>query len=250
MSNQTDNKDLPVAEVAKWLNTSFDQADPLRLAGLERLQRVHAIKETAFKREQARLSAKLGPNHPRVKALGVKLEANQQLQRDLALGISLARTPVVQADPNAWVLHGHVRDASFKGLSNLTVALYDEKNQRIEELGQASTDANSYFRLTIKSGARPKPEEPTDTKEVQEKLTRAAAGETLRRSVYIHVTNKEGATLYIDKDAVTPALGEVIYREIVLDGKGGEFAPAEGGKPTKPSRAGKDKGTPKGKSKR
>ncbi len=238
-------KQVTFAEIAKGLDQGIENADPMRLAGLQTLRRVRAIKGTSLAREQARLERKYGPRHPRVQALAAKREANRELEREVEIAVQRAQTPAVQAVSDAWTLHGYVRDASFRGLSNLTVALYDEKNRWIEELGQACTDADGYFRLTVKSEAGPKPDTPTESNEVQEKLARAAAGEAPRRSAYIHVTNKDGATIYIDKEAIIPKLGEAVFREIFLDGEDG-CPPPQGAEPTKPSRGGgKDKGTPK-----
>lgn len=232
-------------EIAKGLDQGLENADPLRLAGLQTLQRVRAIKDTSLQREQARLAQKYGAQHPRLQALAAKRDANRALQREAEVAVQRAQTPVAQADPNAWTLHGYVRDGSGKGRENLTIALYDENKQWIEELGHACTDAKGYFRLTVKGGARPKADEAADTKDVQAKLARAAAeGTAGRRAVYIHVTSKEGRTLYIDTAAITPKLGEVVYREIILGEDGGECAPPSE-KPTRPGRGGKDKDAPK-----
>lgn len=239
-------KTVTYGEVAKNLNDGLENFDPARLAGLQQLQRVRAAKSTSLQREQARLTEKYGANHARVTTVVAKAEANRLLQRDLSYGIERAQTPPVQADPKAWTLHGHVRDSSRKGIDNLTVALYDDKGQWIEELGHACTDAHGYFRLTVKPEGSPDKQEAVDTKQgaevkdAQETLARAAREKDAaasRRAAYTRVTNNQKVTLYIDREPTVPKLGEVIYREIIIDGDSCECAPPDG-KPTKGERKG------------
>jgi hypothetical protein len=77
---------------------------------------------------------------------------------------------------------------------------------------------------------------------VQEKLSRAAAAKPSRR-LYIHITNADNAMLYVDNDPVTPKLGEVVYREIILDGDAEGCPPPGGEDPSKPAPAGGGKNT-------
>lgn len=240
-------KKITFTEIAKGLNQGLESADPARLAGLQTLQRVRAVKDTSLAREQGRLAKKYGGQHPRVQAIAAKREANRALQRDLEVAVQRAQTPAVTPDPNAWTLHGYVRDAAFHGIHHVEVALYDDKKRWIEELGYACTDANGYFRLTTTAGAAPQAEEAPGVEDVQEKLSRAAAGKPAGR-FYIHVTNADDITLHIDEEPVTPKLGEVVYREIILAGDVEACPPPGGGKPTKPTRGGgKDTGKGAGK---
>ncbi len=240
-------KKITFTEIAKGLNQGLESADPARLAGLQTLQRVRAVKDTSLAREQERLGKKYGGQHPRVQAIAAKREANREFQRDLEVAVQRARTPAVTPDPNAWTLHGYVRDSALNGIQNLKVALYDERKRWVEEFGHACTDANGYFRLTPSAGAAPQAEEAPGVEDVQEKLSRAAAGKPAGR-FYIHVTNADDVTLHIDDEPVTPKLGEVVYREIILGGDVETCPPPGGGKPTKPARGGrKDAGKGAGK---
>ncbi len=232
---------ITFTEIAKGLNEGLESADPLRLEGLQTLQRVRAVKETSLAREQERLAKKYGVQHPRVQAIAAKREANRELQQDVEVAVQRAQTPAVTPDPKAWTLHGYVRDAAFHGIQHLKVALYDDKKRWVEELGYACTDANGYFRLAPTAGAAPEAEEVPAAEEVQEKLSRAAAGTPSRR-LYIHVSNADDVTVHIDEDPVTPKSGEVIYREIILNGDVEGCPPPAGGKPSKPTR-GDGKGT-------
>lgn len=240
-----EQKRVSFDEIGKGLNQGLEHADPMRLEGLETLLRVRAVKDTSLAREQERLTKKYGAKHPRVQAIAAKREANRELQQDVEVAAQRARTPTVTPDPKAWTLHGYVRDAAFNGIPNLKVALYDENKRWVEEFGHACTDANGYFRLTPSRGAAPQAEEAPAAEDVQETLSRAAAGKPSRR-FYIHVTNVDDVTLHIDDEPVTPKLGEVVYREIIL-GDDVEGCPPPGGKPTKPTRGGKDTGKGAGK---
>ncbi len=240
-------KKITFTEIAKGLNQGLESADPARLAGLQTLQRVRAVKDTSLAREQERLGKKYGGQHPRVQAIAAKREANREFQRDLEVAVQRARTPAVTPDLKVWTLHGYVRDAAFHGIQHLKVALYDDKKRWIEELGYACTDANGYFHLTTTAGAGPQAEEAREAEDVQEKLSRAAAGKPAGR-FYMHVTSADDVTLHIDEEPVTPKLGEVIYREIILGRDVEGCPPPGGGKSAKPTRGGgKDTGKGAGK---
>lgn len=223
MTTKNDTKSIPFSDVAKGLNQAFDNADPQRLAGLQNLQRMRTAKDTALRREQTRLNAKLGTDHPRVTALAVKRQANQDFKRDLDLGISRARTPAVKPDANAWTLHGHVRNSARVGLPNLTVGLYDQKNQWIEELGYACTDKNGYFRLSHQGEKA-----AATTGIVSTRADVSGHATTSGAQIYIHVLSAKGATLYVDPKTLQPAPGQVDYREIILDGEASGCAPPPG----------------------
>ncbi len=212
-----EQKRISFAEIAKELNQGLENADPARLAGLQQLARMRAIRRTSMEREQARLSQKLGAAHPRVAALNRKLEANRELERDIALGISRARTPAIRPDAGAWILHGHVRNQARNGLPGLTVALYDEKNKWIEVLGYACTDADGYFRLTARLDATDAVGTAPEVNQLQKAATSFAGKAAAWGAAYIHVTDGQGATLYVGESVLTPKPGEVVYREIILD---------------------------------
>jgi hypothetical protein len=229
MATQNETRSIPFSEIAQGLNQAFDSADPQRLTGLQNLQRVRTAKDTLLEREQARLSAKLGPDHPRVAALAFKRSANQDFKRDLSLGISRAQTPVVGADPDAWILHGFVRNAAHVGLPNLTIGLYDAKNQWIKELGYTCTDQNGYFQLRVQGVAAAGETTKLDAKTGAQVVVTATGGQ-----VFIHVLSGKGGAQYVDSRALQPKLGQVDYREIVLDDAAGGCAPPPDGDPEPP----------------
>ena len=243
MIKRQETKEIPLGEAAKYLNTGLEQADPVRLRGLTQLTRVREAKAVQLQREQTRLQAKLGADHLRVKALDVKFKANTDLLTDLRWGVSRAGTPAVKAEADTWILHGYVRKQDRTGVPDLTVSLFDDKNRWIEQLGYACTDANGYFILKYKRDtvatemAKEHLELSSNIREAQ--VTTGAAATTTgtaARGIFIHVTDAKKATLYIDQNSLEPKLGEVVYREIILDDEATGCTPPPGGSQPGPGR--------------
>ena len=184
------NRDVPASEVAQQLDQSIAGADTHRADELDHLRVIREARTGGMEREAARLTAKLGPDDPRVAALTNAIEINREVVSNLTIEVDRART-IVPGDENSWILHGYVRDQNLKGVAGLTVAPYDEKPVWVEQLGFACTDEKGYFRLTA----------------------RDIAG--LNRSVFVRVLNS-GAFLYADTSELKPELGRVDYREITL----------------------------------
>jgi hypothetical protein len=201
MSCSPNDKRVSFGEIAKQLNEGLDNADTTRTTALTQLARVRAIKGVALEREQARLQAKLGAEHPRVAEMKTRIAANHDLRRDVDLGVSRAATPTVRPDPDTWTLHGHVRDGDGKGLAGLTIGLYDDKQQWLRELGHACSDKTGYFEICYK---RPK------------NIDVVEAASTQAPQVFVHVSDKQGTLLHRDANPLTPSLGRVDYREIVV----------------------------------
>lgn len=244
--NDNQPNQVTFGEIGKGLDQGIETGDALRVAGLQHLQRMRAIKGASLAREETRLTKKYGEQSPLVKETAARRATNDSLQQQVDVALARAQTPSVAPDPKAWILHGCVRDAAGAGQANLTVALYDANGRQIEALKYACTDKNGYFQLKTSQGV---PRAPiTDAAGASETIARAAGGDS-GSSAFIHVTDSSGATLYKDSASVTPTLGEVVYREIFLDGRGGQCAPPGGAKPTMPS-GGKDKPASKDKSKR
>ncbi len=193
----TQERKTKLDDIAGGIAEGLSRADEQRAAQFERLQFVRNAKATGLQREHARLSAKYGPEHPRVAALANKSALNLKFLSNIVTETIRARTEIPVVDKDTWILHGYVRDKSGAGLSNLTVALYDAGGDWIEDLGHACTAANGHFRIKT-------------------------TGDSIRRerSVYIRVLNNQAQHLYASKSALIPAPGEVDYREIVLDGEG------------------------------
>lgn len=209
MSETTELEDL----VAR----SAEQVDALRALGLRGLEGVIIARQAGLEREHGRLLAKLGADDPRVRGMTQRLEHGVSRLRDLRVEIVRAGTVVPQVDANEWMLHGYVRHASHDPAPDLTVSLVDARDQWIEELGFACTDANGYFELRLRA-------EKTDAD--KESLSRAAA--LAKAQAFIRVTNSDRVQLCRSREPVAIAAGTVEYREITLGDERGCVSPVPG----------------------
>ncbi len=185
---------IALNEVESELDNRISGTDAVRAKEMERLQNVRRAKANVLQREHARLSGKLGTDHPRVLALANQIRVNRGLQRDLVLETERAKTELPSVTAESWAVHGFVRDKELKGIPNLTIALYDPKGVWIRELGYACTDDKGYFRL--ESG----------------NIKNLAASQA-----YLRVLNSQSRPLYMDKNPLTPVAGRIDYREIRLE---------------------------------
>lgn len=207
MLSSRKERSIPLNTISEALEKGLSGTDAERKMGIERFMRVRDVKASRLEREKVRLSRKLGTNHPRVMELTNKTEVNRGLIRDMEVQRDHAATEIPGIDENTWVLHGFVRDKHVKGVPNLTVALYDQQGKRVGQLGYACTNKTGYFKLSY-SHMRDDREEPWFT---------TLAGKTKQGpQVFIHVCDRKGMLLYTDKQPLTPELGQVDYRVILL----------------------------------
>lgn len=143
MNNQCFGEDEIVAKI----DATFTTLDQQRIQGLERLQKVQSVQNTALQREQQRLIAKYGENHPRVQKINTRLTYNQGLQNNLTQEINRSKINVSQFNPQTWKGEGLVLDKNGVGIKGLTVSFVDEKGNWIRPLGYACTDEKGYFSL-------------------------------------------------------------------------------------------------------
>ena len=89
------------AEGIRQLEALPARADAARVEGLESLQRLRTAKAAMLAREQARLTAKYGADHPRVQALAQQISVNRLLVAHVGAEAARAQIAPVDADPNA-----------------------------------------------------------------------------------------------------------------------------------------------------
>src|SRR5262245_37394658 len=246
MTTQQGPETPQAAEGLRQLEAMPARADAARTEGLLALGRLRTAKTAMLGREQARLTAKYGADHPRVQALIRQIDVNRALVNHVAAEAGRAQVAQVDADPKAWVLHGRVMDQNLRGLEALTVALYDAKGTWVQSLGFACTDSSGYFKLS----ATPLGGGTTGTSSTQpapapapKRSSRAAKAEDATDSaprdplpdgpVYARVLDANSTTLATDPRPLTPAFGRVDYEEIVLGGaRPRDCAPPDGKKTT------------------
>jgi hypothetical protein len=188
-------KEVSFDEVSRELDKGMAGADALRADRLDGLTAARTIKDKRLRREQARIANKLGPTHERVTEIDGRLAINAAMIRDLKLESARAHTETPQVEKDTWLLHGYVRDKALKGVSNLTVALFDHAGSRVKGLSHGCTSSNGYFRIASRIGS-------------------GSAG-----SAYIRVLSQDGSLLYAGNSPLRPAAGSIDYREIILSGE-------------------------------
>lgn len=201
------------------------KADALRAAGLKGLEGITRARQAGLEREHGRLSRRLGAEHPRARALAVRMEDSVVRLRDLKVEIARAETVAPKAGAAEWVLHGYVRWKDLNPAPDLTVALVDAQGQWVRALGFACTDARGYFQL-VASIRRAEP-------------AGEAAPPTLSApppELFLRVNDEERRTLYSDAEPLAPEPGRIDYREIFLGDDARTCTPPEDVAPPGPPR--------------
>jgi hypothetical protein len=189
-------KEIAFTDISREVDSGVAGADALRADQLEQLIVARQAKETGLRREHARLTRKLGADHPRVTAIADRLTVNAGMRRDLTLESARAHTELPQVDATTWALLGVVRDKDLQGVPGVTVALYDRNGKWVEQLGYACTGENGQFRIEARNVGQ------------------------VDGPVYVHVLSGQSVDLYADRAPLAPAGGKVDYREILLSRKG------------------------------
>jgi hypothetical protein len=251
MTTEKDPQTLRADEAIRQLEALPARADSGRVEGLEALRRLRTAKTAMLAREQVRLTAKYGANHPRVQALTQQITVNRLLVNHVGAEAGRAQVAQVDADPKAWILHGRVMNQNLQGQPNLTVALYDSSGAWVQTLGFACTDATGYFKLSATTAAAPggSTARPSSTGPTAQPSTGGTANQPPTAPnpgapsstggaggpVYVHVLDSRSMTLWSDPRALNPTLGRVDYEEIILgDTKPVDCTPPDGKRPTAP----------------
>jgi hypothetical protein len=270
-------RQISTDELARNLQAKSAGTDTARATQLSGLQTIRQTKSVMLAREQTRLSTKLGAQNPRVLALSQKIAVNQNLSVQLDRTQARAQASVFQPDPNAWIVQGHVRTTDSKPVPQATVALYTCEGQWVRPFGYACTDANGYFKLTVRSSAStgntlstgvatdqggatlvgtdqpgvtaapppsstvntpagatsPQPA-PSDTVKIQtnaalDTVSTVDTTTTVSLKLCLNATDANQRFLGGANGALTPRLGGVDYREIIVDAAAGACTPPPGG---------------------
>jgi hypothetical protein len=214
------------------------RADVLRAAGLRGLEEAARARQLGLEREHGRLSAALGADHPRTRAVVEQMRYGAERLRHVGMEAARAETAAPRTGQGEWMLHGYVRDRDLNPVPELTVSLVDARGQVVEALGYGCTDAKGYFRTVARVAS-------AETGGV-----RTAGDHPAPKTVYIRLTDAGGKQVYRGEEAIRPAPDQVEYREIVLGQDGSVCAPPPGEPaepdqpaPKKTPRRGKPKGT-------
>jgi beta-lactam-binding protein with PASTA domain len=168
-------------------------ADRMRLAGLLQAARVQKARLGATERRLALMRARHPDDAAAIARVETALRAEQQVARAYRAGIQKAEIEVPRRDPTQFVLHGRVFDRQGAPADQVTVSAIEAEGvvRRF-----ACTDAKGYFRMDLP----------------------AQSDDTAPKPVFLQVSAADQAVLYRGNEAITPAPGGVVYREIRLSG--------------------------------
>jgi|GEM_PF-4941363 len=190
-------------EILSLFGQAVTAVDGLRQEELEELQVHLEAKQKMLERETGRLTAELGAAHPQVAAMKQRMAYHQMLGMGVQEELRMGKIKVKPADPDTWMIHGRVLDATRQGMEGLTAVVTDEQGKPIAGLETAPTDANGYFALRVKAGEKEK-----------EKI------EALRKQpVYISVYNAQKKLVSRNPVSLDVVAGRMEYREVVIAAK-------------------------------
>jgi hypothetical protein len=156
----------------------LDESHAMQFAEGLRLNNAAAV---VFGREEKRLMQKY-KDDPRIKEMSLRVEASALAKADLFSRYKDAMTPQTKAN-EGWVVDGFVRGPEGRALEGLTVAAHDRQENRIKELGQATTNSEGYFTITVDK----LPEDPP-----KQVFIRASKGRTLLPSNEVMLSPRPG----------------------------------------------------------
>ncbi len=184
--------------VTDTVNFSFDRLDTVRSGALNELKAFQQIKRDVLKKQKARLTEKLGPDHQKVVVVGKKIRNIDHMSKDLDVLITEANIKVESVDKNTWKIHGKVIDKDRKGIKNLTATLHDQKGKWLREMGYGCTDENGYFSISY-----------TLIDETGHMIS-------MKNKLFLYISNKKQTILYKDSEPLFIRPGRIDYKAIYI----------------------------------
>jgi PASTA domain len=186
------NRCITDEEFAKQVTDVPATADRVRLVALDHTSMLGSAKERSLRRELAIKTEQLGQDADQVKALAERLSLHQVLRTQMQAEIQRSQTVAPQPQTGAFILHGRVVDSQHLSQPGLTVSAVDGSGRAVAFV---CTDDRGYFKLEI--------------------TVKDPAGQ----SVFLQVSDKNGAVLYRGTEAYSVVSQGIVYREIMLGGQ-------------------------------
>ena len=195
---RTTNNSVPnnEKETLDYIDGAADKLDEQRLAGLQEQKNTQLIKDEVLQREKNRLAAKHGDTHPEVQEAENRIAYNKQMFTGLDQEIEKASIKTEPLPGNGWRVHGRVFDSESKAVKGVTVFLSDQNKRWIEIFGNSCTNELGYYSLTA-------------DEKVLDKIDRG-------QSLFLSVSDKNKKIIYTSTEALVPAKGIIILRDIYL----------------------------------
>lgn len=188
-------------EVVVRLSETFESFDETRQEGLKTSAAIQEVKNETQLREKDRLVRKCGKNHPRVKKLVANIRYGDSVKKGLDIEIESAGIMQPSFEPKSWRVTGLVLNSELKGVSNLTISLFNEDKEWIEDLGSTCTDDKGFFALTVTD----------ETGEIVKKYK--------DKPLTLTVSDDEKDILCREEESMNLKIGSIEYRQIILGEK-------------------------------
>lgn len=199
-------KSPTMAEFLEKIGQTFNFLDSERTQGLQKLRRIHSVKNRALQVEKFRLMNKHRVDSEKIAAVSRRLSYAKGMMTELNAEIERSRIVPPRLDKNSWGVHGLVRDSNKHGVEGLTVSFFIGKRW-VDKMGYACTDKHGYFSLTSTIA----PEEPAI------------------KGIKLTVTDKNQRILFMDDKDFTIRPRQLDYRIITLSGQSDQSVPPESG---------------------
>lgn len=182
--------------------------DRVRLVGLDHAARLQKGRLGATGRRLALMRARRPDDVVAIARVETALRAEERVARAYQAGVQRGEIEAPKRDQAQFVLHGRVFDAQGAPADQLTVSAIDAEGgvRRF-----TCTDPKGYFRMDL----------PVE-------------GDDAPKALFLQVSDADQAVLYRGDEAVTPAPGGVVYREIRLSGERLEPCPIPPDRATMP----------------
>lgn len=256
-------KPIDADETIRGLTSGVVSSDAARAEGYGQLGTVRAAKQNQLARRESLLAVKYGADHPRVAEVKTQQTVNRMLIQQVEVIRVQTANPPPQVDAQGYVFHGYVRNRQRQPKPGLTVALFDEKGW-FKDLGYGCSDENGYFILRYNGtqkmgtdgtpgandpgkgndpGKTPPPAPPPASggqtpgvtvpgrdKAADDQTTGGTTRDENSKSFEIRVYNSEQKLIYRDPTPLVAHIGNVDFRELIIDDDDCNCTPPPGGK--------------------
>ena len=182
---------------------------------LNGLTLIRQAKINQLQRQVTSLAAQNGATDPTVIALQATIETQPTLVAQLGAAKTLVSTNTPTVPAGGWVIYGYVRDQNLQPIAQLSVLLVNEQKVWLRGFGYAFTSETGYFEIdyspptaVLKKRVRAETKTPAET--VSSVISTAAV------TAYLEVLNQKRQPLYIDSSSFSIAVGNALYRDVIL----------------------------------
>jgi len=202
-----EKRKLSQEEIFEKIDSTFNFFNEQRVKGLEEAYSQQAIKNLLLKEERERLRKKYGDDHPRIKKISNQLTFNSGFLKEIDSEIERAKIEVPDVDPDSWMVHGRIIDEDSKGISDITVSIYNDEGKWVRKMGSSCTNLLGYFSIIYK---------PKDGEQ-----------DHLEKQKLFLTIIKENKIIHKEEDPLFIIAGQIDYREIIFSEIKNENCPTE-----------------------